>query len=128
MPEKGSTYSVNEANFDSFPERYQRYFARLRSGELGRTYNSRYIGSLVADFHRTILKGGIFLYPPTKSYPEGKLRLLYEANPLAFVAEQACGMATDGKRKVLDIEPRSIHQRTPLVVGSKAEIDAFFET
>jgi fructose-1,6-bisphosphatase I len=128
MPEKGSTYSVNEANFDSFPERYQRYFARLRSGELGRTYNSRYIGSLVADFHRTILKGGIFLYPPTKSYPEGKLRLLYEANPLAFIAEQADGIATDGKRKILEIEPRSIHQRTPLVVGSKAEIDAFFET
>jgi fructose-1,6-bisphosphatase I len=128
MPEKGSVYSVNEANFDSFPERYQRYFTRLRNGELGRTYSSRYIGSLVADFHRTILKGGIFLYPPTKSYPEGKLRLLYEANPLAFVAEQACGMATDGKRKVLDIEPRSIHQRTPLVVGSKAEIDAFLET
>ncbi len=96
MPSQGSYYSVNEANERSFPDSYRAYLERLRSGELGQTYSSRYIGSLVADFHRTLLKGGIFLYPPTSSHPEGKLRLLYEANPIAFIAEQAGGVATNG--------------------------------
>jgi fructose-1,6-bisphosphatase I len=123
MPASGTVYSVNEANSDSFPEPYRRYLARLRSGETGRTYSSRYIGSLVADFHRTLLKGGVFLYPPTKHYPEGKLRLLYEANPIAFLAEQAGGLATDGKRPILEIPPRDLHQRTPLLVGSRAEME-----
>src|SRR5262245_10279217 len=123
MPEKGSLYSVNEANSDSFPEPYRRFLARLRSGETGRTYSSRYIGSLVADFHRTLLKGGIFLYPPTKAYPSGKLRLLYEANPIAFLAEQAGGLAMDGQGRILDIPPTSLHQRTPLLVGGRAEMD-----
>jgi fructose-1,6-bisphosphatase I len=80
---------------------------------------------MVADFHRTLLKGGVFLYPPTKSNPDGKLRLLYEANPVAFLAEQAGGVAIDGKRRVLDIQPKSIHQRTPLVVGSRVEMAEF---
>ncbi len=125
MPEAGSYYSVNEANADSFPEQYQRYLARLRSGATGRTYSSRYIGSFVADFHRMLLKGGVFLYPPTSSYPTGKLRLLYEASPMAFIAEQAGGMAIDGRRRILEIEPTDIHQRVPLVVGGRKEIEEF---
>jgi fructose-1,6-bisphosphatase I len=128
MPESGTIYSVNEANADTFPEAYQRYLALLRSGATGRTYSSRYVGSLVADFHRTLLKGGIFLYPPTRHYPGGKLRLMYEANPIAFIAEQAGGTAGDGKGRILDIQPTSLHQRTPLVVGSLAEMDLLVHT
>jgi fructose-1,6-bisphosphatase I len=123
MPAHGSLYSVNEANADSFPEPYRRFLAHLRSGATGRTYSSRYIGSLVADFHRTLLRGGIFLYPPTRQYPGGKLRLMYEANPIAFLAEQAGGVATDGRRRILEVPPTSLHQRTPLLVGSREEID-----
>lgn len=122
MPQRGNIYSVNEANADSFPEPYKRFLGQLRSGELGRQYTSRYIGSLVSDFHRTLLKGGIFLYPPTVRYPGGKLRLLYEANPIAFIAEQAGGLATDGSQRILDIQPESIHQRVPLIVGSPKEM------
>lgn len=125
MPESGKYYSVNEANVEKFPAEYQEYLERLRTGALGREYSSRYIGSLVADFHRTLLKGGIFLYPPTEAHATGKLRLLYEANPLAFIAEQAGGSATDGKRRILDIQPEDIHQRTSLVIGSRAEMDEF---
>lgn len=125
MPEAGTSYSVNEANADSFPEQYRRFLAKLRKGELGRKYSSRYIGSLVADFHRTLLKGGVFLYPPTESYKGGKLRLLYEANPLAMIAEQAGGIATNGEERILDLEPETIHQRTPFVVGSRLELEAF---
>jgi fructose-1,6-bisphosphatase I len=125
MPETGPYYAVNEAKIDSFPENYKRYIIGLRKGEFGHKYSSRYIGSLVADFHRTILKGGVFLYPPTESHPEGKLRLLYEANPLAFIAEQAGGFAIDGRRRILEIQPDGIHQRTALVLGGKSEIAAF---
>jgi fructose-1,6-bisphosphatase I len=122
MPAHGSIYSVNEAYSESFPEPYQRFLHQLRCGALGRTYASRYIGSLVADFHRTLLKGGIFLYPPTKQYPEGKLRLLYEANPIAFLAEQAGGVASDGRQRILEVPPTGLHQRTPLLVGSPEEM------
>ena len=125
MPGQGKYYSVNEAYRETFPPRYGEYIDRLRSGVLGQKYGSRYIGSMVADFHRTLLKGGVFLYPPTDSNPDGKLRLLYEANPIAFLTEQAGGMAIDGQRRVLDIEPTSIHQRTPLVVGSRRELADF---
>ena len=125
MPDQGNYYSVNEAYRNSFPQRYGDYLQRLQSGVLGKPYSSRYIGSMVADFHRTLLKGGVFLYPPTKTNPEGKLRLLYEANPIAFLAEQAGGMAIDGSRRVLDIQPDSIHRRTPLVVGSRVELADF---
>lgn len=124
MPEAGHIYSVNEANVDSFPKPYQQYLANLRGGATGRRYTSRYIGSFVADFHRTLLKGGVFLYPPTHDYPKGKLRLLYEANPIAFIAEHAGGVATDGTRRILEIEPEEIHQRTPLAVGGMAEMAA----
>jgi len=127
MPEKGKIYSVNEANADGFPEPYRRYLARLRSGETGRTYSSRYIGSLVADFHRTLLKGGVFLYPPTKQFPQGKLRLMYEANPIAFLAEQAQGSASDGRGRILEIVPKSLHQRCPLLVGSRDDMQILLE-
>jgi fructose-1,6-bisphosphatase I len=123
MPAQGNLYSVNEANADSFPEGYRRFLAQLRTGVGGRTYSSRYIGSLVADFHRTLLKGGIFLYPPTKQYGKGKLRLMYEANPIALLARAAGGRATDGKQDILEVQPTDLHQRTPLVVGSRAEMD-----
>ena len=125
MPDQGKYYSVNEAYRDGFPARYGDYIDRLRSGVLGRKYASRYIGSMVADFHRTLLKGGVFLYPPTEDNKEGKLRLLYEANPVAFLAEQAGGTAIDGEKRILDIEPTSIHQRTPLIVGSRVELADF---
>jgi fructose-1,6-bisphosphatase I len=123
MPDAGSIYSVNEANAESFPPPYRRFLAALRTGETGRTYSSRYIGSLVADFHRTLLKGGVFLYPPTKAHAQGKLRLMYEANPIAFLAEQAGGFATDGAQRILEIPPTGLHQRTPLLVGSRAEME-----
>jgi fructose-1,6-bisphosphatase I len=127
MPEQGSYYSVNEANAASWPSEYRAYVSRLRDGGLGRAYSSRYIGSLVADFHRTLLKGGIFLYPPTIAQPAGKLRLLYEANPLAFLAEQAGGMASSSRGRILDVKPSGIHQRTPFVVGSRCEMEAFMD-
>lgn len=123
MPDHGTTYSVNEANADSFPEPYRRYLAHLRAGVAGRQYSSRYIGSLVADFHRTLLKGGIFLYPPTRLHPNGKLRLMYEANPIALLAEQAKGAATDGTQRILQKQPQSLHERTTLLVGSRTEMD-----
>lgn len=125
MPEQGSVYSVNEAQADAFPCGYRDFLLRLRSGALGCEYASRYVGSLVADFHRTLLKGGIFLYPPTRAYPDGKLRLLYEANPLAFIAEQAGGLALAGNERILDIQPRDIHQRTPFAIGSRIEMTEF---
>jgi fructose-1,6-bisphosphatase I len=125
MPKQGNIYSVNEAQAEAFPQSYRTYLAALRSGALGCEYSSRYVGSLVADFHRTILKGGVFLYPPTRTYPCGKLRLLYEANPLAFIGEQAGGMATDGMQRIVNIEPHELHQRTPFVIGSPVEVQEF---
>jgi fructose-1,6-bisphosphatase I len=127
MPPHGNVYSVNEANTASFPDGCRRYLDWLRSGEAGTAYSSRYIGSLVADFHRTMLKGGVFLYPPTQRYREGKLRLLYEANPIAFLAEQADGLATDGSGRILDLVPDTLHQRTPLYVGSRFEMERLAE-
>jgi fructose-1,6-bisphosphatase I len=125
IPAQGRYYSVNEAYRDEFPPAYVRLLERLRSGALGHRYATRYIGSMVADFHRTLLKGGIFFYPPTVANPNGKLRLLYEANPIAFIAEQAGGQASDGRQPILDIQPQSIHQRTPLIVGGQTEMDEF---
>lgn len=125
MPQQGQYYSTNEANERTFPDHYHEYLNGLRTGRLGRQYSSRYIGSLVADFHRTLLKGGVFLYPPTNSHAGGKLRLLYEANPIAFIAEQAGGIATDGEKRILEIQPTDIHERTPLVLGSEVEMAEF---
>jgi fructose-1,6-bisphosphatase I len=121
MPERGPYYSVNEAYVDSFPSEYKRFLEALRREK----YGLRYIGSLVGDFHRTLLKGGVFLYPPTQKSPQGKLRLMYEANPLAFVAEHAGGRATNGRQPIFDVPPTSIHQRTSLIVGGPHEMDLF---
>lgn len=120
MPASGHIYSVNEAYEKQFPESIQNY---LKWAKQEGSYSSRYIGSLVADFHRTLIRGGVFFYPGTKKSPEGKLRLLYEANPLAFVAEQAGGMASDGRQRILDKQPASMHERTPLIIGSKSEVE-----
>ena len=122
MPARGSYYSMNEAYHGQFPPRYTEYANRLKRGEYGREYSCRFVGSMVADFHRTLLRGGIFMYPETRIFPEGRLRLMYEANPIAFLAEQAGGRATDGTRNILDVEPTDLHQRTPLLVGSEFEM------
>jgi fructose-1,6-bisphosphatase I len=122
MPPSGKTYSVNEAYRRQFPKGIQEYLEWVKTDEAG-GYGLRYIGSLVADFHRTLLHGGVFLYPPTQKTPKGKLRLLYEANPLALIAEQAGGAATDGRQRILDKVPTSLHERTPLIIGSKDEVE-----
>ena len=121
MPSHGKTYSINEAYHAQFPQGIRDYLHWTKSDDAG--YSLRYIGSLVADFHRTLLTGGVFLYPPTKKAPDGKLRLLYEANPLAMLAEQAGGVATDGRKRILDKVPQRLHERTPLIIGSKVEVD-----
>lgn len=123
MPEHAGTYSVNEAYLHRFPEPYQRYLHWSKHPE-GGGYSSRYVGSLVADFHRILVKGGIFLYPPTTEQPRGKLRLMYECNPLAFLAEQAGGLAlAPGRGRVMDIEPENVHDRIPLVIGSRRNVE-----
>ena len=127
IPTQGQYYSMNEAYCEIFPQSYCRFVEKLKRGEFGRYYSSRFVGSLVADFHRTLLRGGIFLYPETKNYPDGRLRLLYEANPIAFLAEQAGGRATNGKQQILEIEPTDLHQRTPLIVGGETEMAALEE-
>jgi len=122
MPESGKTYSVNQGNRRKFPDGVNKYLDWVESEESG-GYSMRYIGSLVADFHRTLARGGVFLYPATKKSPSGKLRLLYEANPLAFLAEVAGGRATDGKERIMEKQPKTMHERTPLIIGSKNEVD-----
>lgn len=121
IPRSGKIYSVNEAYRTQFSKGIQDYLDWTKTDEAGRS--QRYIGSLVADFHRTLLKGGVFLYPPTANAPEGKLRLLYEANPLAMLAEQAGGAATDGEQRILEKVPKKLHERTPLIIGSRDEVD-----
>ena len=122
MPAAGKIYSVNEANRRTFPAGFGRYLDWAQT----QGYSSRYIGSFVADVHRTLLKGGVFLYPPTNKNPEGKLRLMYEANPIAMLIEQAGGKAITGSAagRIMEVQPKSIHQRTSVVVGSADEVDA----
>lgn len=121
MPTGGKMYSVNEAYRSQFPQGIQDYLDWTKTDDAG--YSLRYIGSLVADFHRTLLKGGVFIYPPTKKAPGGKLRLLYEANPLALLVEQAGGTASDGKERILEKTPTALHERTSLIIGSKQDVD-----
>lgn len=129
LPNKGTTYSINEGNSSKWDPKIKRYIERLKGDEkeIGAPYSARYIGSLVADFHRNLKKGGIFLYPADSKYKSGKLRLLYECIPIAFVAEAAGGSATDGTKAILDIIPNDIHQRSPLIVGSKSDVDMFMQ-
>jgi len=125
IPENGKTYSVNESNYNQFSLAIKHYlqFCKEIDNDSSRPYSSRYIGSLVADFHRNMIQGGIFLYPDTYQYPNGKLRLMYECNPLAYIAEQAGGKAITGEQAVLDIIPQELHQRTPLIIGSKNMVE-----
>jgi fructose-1,6-bisphosphatase I len=124
IPPRGKVYAVNEGNYHKWPAGTQRYIDHLKVPDKasGRPYSSRYSGCLVADVHRMLLSGGIYLYPGEVDKPEGKLRLLYEANPLAFVVEQAGGSASTGTTRVLDIEPKSLHQRVPLIIGSREDV------
>ena len=118
IPEECPYYSTNEGNFKTLDESTQQAVTSLRN-----TYSLRYVGSLVADFHRNLLKGGIFLYPADRNRPEGRLRLMYEANPLGFVAEQAGGAASTGRQRIMDIMPEQLHQRTPLILGNKDVVE-----
>src|SRR5690606_10591359 len=123
IADDGAIYSVNEGNYNQFEKKVQNYIEYCRS----ESYTARYIGSLVADVHRNILKGGLYMYPVTTKKPNGKLRLLYECNPLAYIVEQAGGKATDGKNNILDIEPTELHQRVPFYAGSKNMIAQLHE-
>ncbi len=120
VPKTGAIYSINEGNYVHFPDGVKEYikYCQTEDAATKRPYSSRYIGSLVADFHRNLLKGGIYMYPATAKSPKGKLRLLYECNPLAWIIEQAGGKASDGNNRILEIQPTSLHQRTPYFVGS----------
>jgi fructose-1,6-bisphosphatase I len=120
IPKRATIYSVNEGNTNNWDEGMKRYIEHIKTPDkaTGRPYSSRYIGSLVADFHRNLLYGGIFLYPADKKSPKGKLRVLYEANPLSFIVEHAGGAASNGQQRILDIQPADLHQRTPLIIGS----------
>ena len=117
-PKTGKIYSVNEGNYAKFPQGVKEYIKYCQEEEGNRPYTSRYIGSLVADFHRNMIKGGIYIYPSYAHAPNGKLRLLYECNPMAFLAEQAGAKATNGFQRILEIEPTSLHQRVPFFCGS----------
>ena len=123
-PKSGKYYSINEGSYAQFNEGTKKYLDYIKEEDpaTNRPYSTRYIGSLVADFHRNLLTGGVFVYPPTTKHLKGKLRLMYEANPLAFICEQAGGRATNGRDRILDIQPLELHQRTPLYIGSVDDV------
>ncbi len=123
-PKSGKYYSINEGSYAQFNEGTKKYLDYIKEEDpaTNRPYSTRYIGSLVADFHRNLLTGGVFVYPPTTTHVSGKLRLMYEANPLAFICEQAGGRATNGRDRILDIQPLALHQRTPLYIGSVDDV------
>ena len=125
MPELGRLYSMNEGNIKVSEKGIQDYISYCQEDDAAtnRPYSGRYIGSLVADFHRSLIKGGIYIYPDTPAHPEGRLRLIYECNPLAFIAEQAGGLATTGRKRILDIKPEKLHQRVPFIIGSKLMVE-----
>ena len=124
LPEKGKIYSINEANREKWTEEGLRKFIDYLKGE---KYTLRYVGSMVADVHRTLFKGGIFIYPADKKNTSGKLRLLYEASPMSFLIEQAGGIGTTGKERILDVVPEKLHQRVPVIIGSKWEVEKCLE-
>ncbi|MCA0131087.1 class 1 fructose-bisphosphatase [Winogradskyella alexanderae] len=123
FPEDGKIYSVNEGNYIHFPKGIKDYIKYCQMEEGDRPYTSRYIGSLVSDFHRNMIKGGIYMYPKSSKNAKGKLRLLYECNPMAFLAEQANGKASDGFSRIMDIEPTELHERVPFICGSKKMVE-----
>ncbi|MBN8568600.1 MAG: class 1 fructose-bisphosphatase [Ignavibacteria bacterium] len=124
IPKKSKTYSINEGNYCKWSEGMKKYIDYLKEDdkETNRPYSSRYVGSLVADFHRNLLYGGIFIYPADNKNKNGKLRLMYEANPLAFIVEQAGGRASTGKERILEVAPKALHQRVPLFIGSEEDV------
>jgi fructose-1,6-bisphosphatase I len=126
-PSRGNTYSINEGNYARWDDRVKKWNDWIKSESPNKEtpYGLRYVGSLVADAHRTLMRGGIFAYPADRKSPEGKLRLLYEANPMAYLFEQAGGAATTGTDRILDIQPRALHDRTPLVLGSKEDVEIY---
>jgi fructose-1,6-bisphosphatase I len=126
-PEMAKTYSMNQGNFNSFSDKVKNFIEHCQDCTTKKAFSLRYIGSMVADFHRDLLKGGIYLYPSTSDAPKGKLRLMYECNPMAFLQEQANGKATDGKQRILDIIPTELHQRTPVYIGSSKLVDMLQE-
>jgi len=123
FPEKGKIYSINEGNYIHFPQGVKDYIKYCQKEEGDRPYTSRYIGSLVSDFHRNMIKGGIYIYPKSSVNSNGKLRLLYECNPMAFLAEQAAGKASDGFGRILEIQPTELHQRVPFFCGSPKMVE-----
>jgi len=125
IPRQGNLYSVNEGNYTWFEDGLRQYIKWMQRKDINpkRPYSTRYIGSFVADFHRNLLKGGIFIYPATAKNPHGKLRLMYEANPMAFIVEQAGGRASDGRGRILEIQPTELHQRIPLFIGSEVMVE-----
>ncbi|KAI8434087.1 hypothetical protein MSG28_012232 [Choristoneura fumiferana] len=127
VPEKGNIYSLNEGYAAEWEAGLANYVQEKKHPKTGKAYGARYVGSMVADVHRTIKYGGIFIYPATKSAPNGKLRLLYECNPMAFVVTEAGGIASNGKIPILDIQPTSIHQRAPCYLGSKKDVEELLQ-
>ncbi|MFL5754576.1 MAG: class 1 fructose-bisphosphatase [Bacteroidia bacterium] len=129
IPKSGNVYSVNEGNYLHFPDGVKKYIKYCQEEDKAtkRPYSSRYIGSGVADIHRNLIVGGIYIYPTTTKSPKGKLRLLYECDPLAFIIEQAGGKATDGKNRIMEINVKELHQRTPLFIGSSDMVDKAME-
>ena len=125
IPSHGSIFSVNYYNYPRFPGRVREYLDHCRDGEDSSNLSLRYVGSMVADIHRNLLKGGIFLYPQTSDFPNGKLRLLYECNPMALIVEQAGGASSSGMERTLDIQPTELHQRTPIYIGSYNMVTKF---
>jgi len=123
IPETGRVYSVNEGYYRHFPQGVKDYIKYCQEEEDDRPYTSRYIGSLVSDIHRSLIQGGIYMYPRSSERAEGKLRLLYEANPIAFLIEQAGGLASNGQERIMDLKPTDIHQRVPLFAGSKNMVE-----
>ena len=123
FPEMGNIYSVNEGNYVHFPDGVKKYIKYCQEEAEGRPYTSRYIGSLVSDIHRNMIKGGIYMYPKSSKATNGKLRLLYECNPMAFIAEQAGGKASDGYTRILDLKPTELHERVPFFCGSRLMVE-----
>ncbi len=128
-PTTGKVFSINEGNYADFPDGVKAYidYCKEKDASTNRPYGARYIGSLIADFHRNLLKGGIFMYPPTEKTPKGKLRLMYECNPMAFIVEQAGGMASTGVERILDVKPTDLHQRAPIFIGSTEMVEKALE-